>query len=120
MNTRLIKPLMGSVYTAVLIRPADGGGGTSMAPDFSMPETLPSTRPTSIIDQVIPGVNMTLPTPSNPSALTIANPATLAPTTTPAAPAPWYQWFLDNPIPTGLILVAGGIIIYQVTKKKGK
>jgi hypothetical protein len=103
------------IITAVPLAPA-----TNMSPDFSMPESpAGSARPAMIIDQVIPGVTTSLPTPSDPTVKQLSPPFVIPATTAPAAAgAPWYQWFVDHPYYTGGIVLAGGLLFYSLTKKK--
>lgn len=104
-----IKPLMGSVYTVMTRDVTD----TNMSPVYTMPETPLNTRPTVMVTQSIPGVTRTVPTPTDPTVQTIT-PTTLADTT---VAVPWYQWFKDHPLYTGLIVLGVGGGIYLLTKK---
>lgn len=106
-----IKPLMGSVY-----QPATSAGVqlANMAPDYSMPESPISIRPAPT--QAIPGVTTTLPTVAQPTVQSLTKPGELL--IPSAGGTPWYQWFIDHPLYTALIVGGAAGLIYTLTHKK--
>jgi hypothetical protein len=105
---------MGAIYQTT-----PGLTMTNMAPLYIMPETPFQTMPARVVDQVIPGTTTNLPTPTQPTVYTsaaIVDPAQAG----QAAPAPWYQWFLDHPVASVLIGIAGVIVIREIVKPSKK
>jgi len=109
------KALCGAIYN---VRPTIDTAMTNMSPVFTVPETpRDAIPPTSPVFQAIPGQTYTPPTPTNPT----VNPP--IPTALPGVAAtdtskPWYQWFIDHPLYTALIVIGGGGLIYWATKNK--